>query len=224
LSATFEVSFDIDRGTREILIGEEEYYHFTHKQGRLRMEFSELLVKRRSVRDYEDRKVPLEVIKEILDDSIKAPNAGNMQMWRFVIVTHQDKMKEISDACKKAMLADIDENPGSGFKVYEERIRAEDFNAFYNAPALVFIVGSARARMLPVDSGLLASYLMLSATSRGLGSCYIGQGTIFKDPGLWAELNIPEDYRIYSAIILGYPREIPPMLERKEPKILKTIE
>jgi len=47
------------------------------------MEFSELLDKRRSVRDFEDREVPLDLIQEIINESIKAPNAGNMQLWRF---------------------------------------------------------------------------------------------------------------------------------------------
>jgi hypothetical protein len=36
-------------------------------------------------------------------------------------------------------------------------------------------------------------------------------------------LGIPEDYRIFGSIIIGYPRAIPPMPERKEPVILKII-
>jgi len=50
------------------------------------MDFFKLLEKRRSVRDYEDKPVPLHLIQEMIDDGIKAPNAGNMQLWRFVVV------------------------------------------------------------------------------------------------------------------------------------------
>ncbi|MBU4054833.1 MAG: nitroreductase family protein [Proteobacteria bacterium] len=58
------------------------------------MDFSELLVKRRSIRNFEDKPVPLEVIQDIINDSIKAPNAGNMQLWRFVIVNDKEWMKK----------------------------------------------------------------------------------------------------------------------------------
>ena len=187
------------------------------------MDFSELLVKRRSVRDYQDKPVPLELIKDIIRDSIKAPNAGNMQLWRFVIVNNREWMKKISDSCKKAILDDIAQNPKSGFKVYEETVKNENYNCFYNAPALVYIVGSAKAATLSLDAGLFAAYFMLSATARGMGTCFIAQGGELKDALILTQLGIPENYRIYAPIILGYPKEIPQMPERKKPKILKAI-
>ena len=187
------------------------------------MDFSELLTRRRSVRDYQDKPVSEKIIHEVIQDSIKAPNAGNMQLWRFVIVNNRQWMTKISDACKKAILSDIAENPNSGYKVYETTVNNPDYNVFYNAPALVYIIGSAKARTLPVDTGLLAAYFMLSATTRGLGTCFIAQGGELKDPEMLAELGIPEKYRIYAPIILGYPKAVPPMPDRKEPKILKTV-
>ena len=74
------------------------------------MDFSELLDKRRSVRDYEDKEVPMDVINEIISDSIKAPNAGNMQLWRFIIVNNKEQVKRLSDLNKKAIIADIEKN------------------------------------------------------------------------------------------------------------------
>jgi nitroreductase len=187
------------------------------------MDFSELLVKRRSIRNFEDKKVPIEVIKEIISDSIKAPNAGNMQLWRFVIVNDRQWMKKISDACKQSILKDIQDNPNSGFKMYEKPMNNPDFNVFYNAPALVYVVGSPKAPTLSIDTGLLAAYFMLSATKRGLGTVFVAQGAELKDPAMLAELGIPENYKIYAPIALGYPVSIPPMVERKEPKILKVL-
>jgi nitroreductase len=187
------------------------------------MDFSELLVKRRSVRDYEEREVPLELISEIISDAVKAPNAGNMQLWRFVIVNKKEWLKKISDSCKQAILKDISENPNSGFKGYEATIKNEQYNVFYNAPSLVYIVGSEKAATLSVDSGLLAAYFMLLASSKGLGTCFVAQGGELKDPEIRNELGIPENYRIYAPIILGYPKTIPQMPDRKPPKILKTI-
>jgi len=188
------------------------------------MDFSELLEKRRSIRDFEDKKVPLDLIKDIIDDAIKAPNAANMQLWRFIIVNNKDYMKKISDTCKAATLEDIEKNPNSPMKGYEATLRKEEHNVFYNAPAVVYIVGTAKSGTTPVDCALFAAYFMLSAASKGLGTCWVAQGSTMKDPEILSEIGLPENYRIIAPIILGYPKSIPPMPERKEPKILKVIE
>ena len=41
------------------------------------MDFTELLIKRRSIRDFEDKEVPLDLVKGIINESILAPNACN---------------------------------------------------------------------------------------------------------------------------------------------------
>jgi hypothetical protein len=38
------------------------------------------------------------------------------------------------------------------------------------------------------------------------------------------KLGIIGDYKIYGSVIIGYPKAIPPMPERKEPEYLKVIE
>jgi nitroreductase len=187
------------------------------------MDFFELLEKRRSVRDYEDKEVPLELVQEIINDTIKAPNAGNMQLWRFVIINSREWLKKISDSCKQTIVSDIDSNPNSGWKSYESAMRDENFNMFYSAQSLVYIVGTAKSQTIVWDCSIAASYFMLSAAARGLGTCWVAQGAQLSDPEMLAELGIPENYRIVAPIILGYPKSIPPMPERKEPKILKVL-
>ncbi len=68
------------------------------------MNYDELLMKRRSIRDFEDKAVPLDVIKEIINESVMAPNAGNRQPWSFIIVSSQELMQRISTASKNALL------------------------------------------------------------------------------------------------------------------------
>ena len=183
----------------------------------------ELLEKRRAIRDYEEKDVPMELVKEIISDSIKAPNAGNRQIWSFIIVNNREKMKELSDLNKQVVLAGIEKNPNSPMKIYEDRLRDENYNVFYNAPCLVYVVGPAKAPTLQPDCALLASYFMLAATERGLGTCWIAQGGFIRDPEVLGKLGLPEDHRIVAPIILGYPKSIPPLPERKAPNILKII-
>jgi len=186
------------------------------------MDLSDLLLKRRSIRDYKDREVPLEIIHEIIEDSIKAPNSGNQQPWRFIIINDMSLMKRLSDSSKAVMIEDIKSDPNSPRKAMLERLKNQDINVFYNAPCLIYIVGQDGNYSLDVDVGLLAAYFMLSATSRGLGTCWIGMGRHVRDKELLNEIGLPEGYRIVAPIILGYPKgNIPDMNPRNEPIILK---
>lgn len=187
------------------------------------MDFFELLEKRRSVRDFQDKVVPFELIEQVIGDAIKAPNAGNMQLWRFVVVTDKGWLKRISDANKKGFLADLDSNPNSPWKGYEANFRDDDFNIFFNAPALVYIVGTSKMQTIVQDCSLVGAYFMLSAAARGLGTCWVAQGGFIEDKEILAELAIPENYKIVAPIIIGYPNKVPPMPPRKEPKFLKVI-
>jgi nitroreductase len=187
------------------------------------MDFKELLEKRRAVRDFEDKAVSLDVIKGLIQESIKAPNASNRQPWKFIVVNNKAMMKKISDASKKVIIAGIEKDPNSPMKGYLEILKKEDFNVFYNAPCVVIIVAPLKGATIAQDCGLLAAYFMLSAASKGLGTCWIAQGAEARDPELLAELGLPDGYRMWAPIILGYPKMIPPMPDRKEPDILKII-
>ncbi len=138
-------------------------------------DFSELLNKRRSIRDYEDRSVSLDLVKEIISDSCFAPSSGDGQPWRFIVVNNKEWIKKLSDESKKNILSYIELNPGASVKKYEAVLRDKDFNVFYNAPCLVYVGGSDKVRSLQVDCALAACYFMFSAAAKGLGTCWIGR-------------------------------------------------
>jgi nitroreductase len=185
--------------------------------------FSELLLKRRAVREFEKREVPLSITEEIIKESCLAPSARNEQPWHFIIINNGVMIKRLSDESKRAILEAIDKNPDSPLKHYEEMLRNEDFNVFWDAPCLVYIVGPASKGSLQIDCALAASYFMLSAASRGLGTCWIALGSCIKDPEIRKEIGLPDNYRIVAPVILGYPTVIPEVPLREDPKILKVV-
>lgn len=187
------------------------------------MTFDELLKKRRSVRNYKDTPVSIEIIQEIITESTFAPNAGNEQPWKFIIINDKAKIKQISDESKKNILARIAVNPDDYAKKYRGMLENESFNVFYNAPCLVMILGFSDLKNLYVDCALAASYFMMAATSRGLGTCWVNLGTEIKDPEMIGELGIPKNCTIVAPIILGYPVKISSAPKRREPEILKII-
>jgi nitroreductase len=186
-------------------------------------DFFELISKRRSVRDYEDGAVSLDLVEEIIRDSCFAPSSGDGQPWRFIVVNNREWIKKLSDESKRNILSFIGSNPDAPLKKYESVLRDKDFNVFYNAPCLVFIGGSKDIRSLQVDCALAASYFMFSATARGLGTCWVGLGTSIQDPKVREKVGMHKDYKIVAPIVVGYPKNVPSKPDGRETKILKVV-
>ncbi len=186
-------------------------------------DFSELLNKRRSIRDYEDMAVSLDLVEEIIRDSCFAPSSGDGQPWRFIIVNNKEWVKKLSDESKRNILSYIELNPDAPLKKYESTLRDKHFNVFYNAPCLVYIGGSERVRSLQVDCALAACYFMFSAAAKGLGTCWVGLGTSIQDLEIRGQIGMPKDYRIVAPVIVGYPRNIPGRPDERKAQILNVI-
>ena len=186
-------------------------------------EFKELLKTRRSIRDFEEKEVPIELIKEVIQDSCLAPSSGNSQPWRFIIIRERAVIKKLSDENKRNLLAHLEKNPDAPSKEYEATLRDPSFNVYYNAPCLVFIVASKGAMNVYENCTLAACYFMFAATERGLGTCWIGLGKHLRSPEILELIGMPEDYRIVAPIVLGYPRSIPVQPDRIAPQILKIV-
>jgi len=132
-------------------------------------------------------------------------------------------MKRISDDSKNNLLARIEANPDDYAKRYESMLRNGGYNVFYNAPALVLLLGPRDYKNLLVDCALCAAYFMNGAAARGLGTCWVNLGAVIRDQALLDELGITPDLAVVAPIIIGYPRSIPPAPKREEPVILKVI-
>jgi nitroreductase len=103
-------------------------------------------------------------------------------------------------------------------------LQNEAFHIFYHAPAVVLILGEENLKNLYADCSLAAGYLMMSAASKGLGTCWVNFGTEIYDPELRKELGIDKNLTIVAPMALGYPEKIPATPNRKEPQILKVIQ
>jgi nitroreductase len=187
------------------------------------MDFKTLLTNRRAIRDFQNKEVPLSLIKDIIQDTCLAPTAMNGQPCKFIIVQNRDYIKRLSDESKNNLLSDLELNPESPLKNYEPRLRDKQFNVFYNAPCLIYFIGPKNVNSLEIDCALTVAYFMFSAASRGLGTCWIGLGSHIRDHKILDDIGILKDYEIVAPIILGYPTSIPPASERHAPEILKII-
>lgn len=154
------------------------------------MKIHELAQKTRSVRRFRnDIRIPEEQILALIDTARYAPNAANLQLLRFSIVTSDEKRKKIFPAIKWAGYLEDWDGP-------EEGERPAAYIVIHN-PA-------EETRYMLVDAGIAAAYIVLAAREAGYGSCMImsfDAGIITKAVGS------PEDYNPLIVIALGVPDE-----------------
>jgi len=58
------------------------------------METLETIKTRRSIRRYQDKSIPSELIEQILEAAMQAPSAGNQQPWHFLVITEKPLLEE----------------------------------------------------------------------------------------------------------------------------------
>lgn len=160
------------------------------------MDFSNLAVKRESVRRYSDRPVEQEKIIRIMESCRMAPSACNSQPWHFVVVTDGELKDKVAHACFSTVL---------------------QFNKFaVQAPVIVALVAE-KANWLSklgssikdkdlylIDIGIVADHFCLQAADLDLGTCMLGW---FDEPMVKKLLQIPSGKRIPLLFTLGYPEK-----------------
>ena len=154
------------------------------------MEFDEVIKTRRSIRKYKGTPVPRESLMKILEAARIAPSAGHRQPWHFVVVEDKETIEKLAGRSKWAA----------------------------EAPAM--IVGLADPVASPSwslnDMGIAFEHIVLTATSLGLGTCWMGQTK--RDSEVKELLSIPDELKVIALTPLGEPDEV------KEPKERKSLE
>ena len=186
------------------------------------MIFEDLLKNRRTIRNYKEDPVSVELIQEMIQESTLAPSAGNGQPWQFIIVNNKEMIQTLSDESKQNLLDRIAKDPNDYSARYKGMLEKIS-NVFYNAPSLVIIGGEKNLKNLYLDCALAGCYFMMAATSRNMGTCWVNLGAEIHDPELRKSLGMTDDFQIVAPITVGYPVVIPSPPKRNEIEILKVI-
>lgn len=178
------------------------------------------IYKRRAVRSFQTTPVTEDLLVKLLNATIQAPSARNLQPWAFVIVECKSLLREYSERAKRFLLGSLD--PESPLHEYRESLADREFNIFYDAGTLVVICAKDADPQAAEDCCLAAENLMLAALEFGLATCPIGLARPWLNaPEVKRELHIPTAYNAVMPIIVGYPTsaETPPVV-RTAPEIL----
>jgi nitroreductase len=184
------------------------------------MELDACIIGRRSVRRYEDKSVPKEVIDKLLEAGVWAPSGMNAQPWRFVVIENRESINRLSRKTKEVLL------DGQWPSDYKDAFKSENDVIFYGAPLLILMCIPKKEDWRTInllDCGLAAENMFLKAYQEGLGNCFIGFACFLnQNPELLAEIGIPKDHELIAPMIFGYPAE-KPVPKPREVKILNWI-
>ncbi|MEW5801683.1 MAG: nitroreductase family protein [bacterium] len=179
----------------------------------------EAIMERRSVRFYEPKPVPRDIMQTIIQAGNLAPSGANAQQWRFVVVENEDFRKKLADLALPRYKRWI-ENAPEQFKAMRAEIDAVAHDpVYYSAPAIVFIIGTGMTA--DYDCPMVCENMMIAATSLGIGSCWVFFGQlVLNDQEVRNSLGLVEGEKVYGPILLGYPKEnLPERASKKDPVI-----
>jgi len=143
---------------------------------------------RRTVRVFNGRKVPVKIVRKLIDAARYAPSACNEQLWRFVVVESLAKRKEIVEKCGTS-------------------------NLILNPPLVIFVFYHKSRFPNNIESASAAvQNILLAATEEGIATAWIGQSG--KQRKLRKILNVPNDFELICEILVGYSDSTPDMPSR----------
>jgi len=185
------------------------------------MELDVCIKERRSIRRYQDKSVPKEIIEKILNSGIWAPSGMNSQPWRFIVIEDRNIISKLSKRTREI----LSKMPWPA-DLLQEYAKSEKDTIFYNSPLLILLCVPKRDELRTInllDCGLAAQNMFLTAYQEGLGSCFIGFAHLLnQDPAFLADLGVARDHEVIAPMIFGYPAEEPEPKPR-DLRILKWI-
>lgn len=155
-----------------------------------------VLKERRSVRQYEAKPVPKEILEDIIDCARLAASANNTQPWLFVVVTNEEGKSEIA--------------------------RLATYGKFIASAGACVAVFCEKDSKYKVEDGAAATQnILLAAKAHGLGSCWVaGHGKDYAED-VRKLLNVPEKYELISLVAIGYTNQTPNPPKKPLSQVLK---
>jgi len=137
----------------------------------------QLLRMNRSTRNYQDKKVPRELVEKVFNAMRYAPSSGNTRLWKYKVLSDPEIIKELGDIISRTMYRYWGFNSYEQAKKYFESMGRQ--NIFNKAPIVIILYFERSApnntmyAIWGADTGVAITYGRLAAESLGLGTCWM---------------------------------------------------
>ncbi len=190
----------------------------------------ELMENRRSIRRFQNRPVPRQVVEMLVEAARWAPSAGNRQNFRFLSVARVATLKALVAAVRKEIKR-VRQRVREGYREQVDDY-TDNFIHFSDAPLLIVPIHRHGPNLLNAvcDQEVISEMdacpeaccsvsaaimnLLLAAHSLGLGACWM-TGPLIAGKSMAQILEVPPGWAISALIPVGYPDESPPAPGRR---------
>ena len=172
---------------------------------------AQFLRTRRSIRVYQDKPVPRELLERVIDIARYAPSGSNSQPVEWLVIQDAKDVQRLAGLAIdwwRGLPRDQLEQAGmAGYaKLGEEWDQGVD-RICRKAPHLIIAYGSPSPRTQTACI-IALTYLELAAFANRLGACWVGllHTPLLQHPPLQQALGLPENSQAYGEMIIGYPK------------------
>ena len=157
------------------------------------MKVSEAIHNRRSVRKYHSIPVEWHKVTQILEAGRLAPNAGNLQAWRFIVVIDPKMRSKIAHTCLEQ------------YWMATAPVHIVLVSLTYKSEQYYGLRGEKLYGTQ--DCAAAAENMILTAGEMGISSCWV---SAFDENELKRDLGMPDNVRPQVVLTLGYADEVTP--------------
>lgn len=200
------------------------------------MDFKEVIEKRRTIRDFQEKIVPGKIIEYAIENGFKAPSYNHLREWDFIIINSMEsKLKLIeSEQLEKAidvrrLESQLRNNDSFMREMYLDAIPKQK-KMILDAPSLVIVIFKPKTKVENAkkifDLNCLASvwtcienFLLSLAENDVYGVTFIPKNT----DDIKKKLEIPDKMEIAAIIPIGYKMDNARMLKQKPINISERI-
>ena len=206
--------------------------------------FKELMKERHSCRKFQSKKIPEEVLKDIISTSLYAPSWCNSQPWAIYVATGntlEEIRKEWIAKSKEKVKGYADINPGhrTDFSERSQVSMGKFFKSFeglpnknaleesnydlFNAQAMVYLtLNKGHKEYSVLDLGGIEMSIMLAAKDHGVDSIPAYTTIMYPDV-LRKYMKISDKEDIVIGVALGYEEKDPINDHRSAKKTLEEV-
>ena len=167
--------------------------------------FAWVVKHRRMVRAYKSDPVPENKIQRLLQYAVRAPSAGNLQPWEFVVV------KSVEARAKLAQAAMNQTSVATAPVTIVTCANIQRMGSEYGARGSFFSL---------VDTSFASVLILLGAVEQDLGACFVGS---YNPEEVAKVLGLPPHVRPVGLITIGYPAEQPQKPKTKKIPLSKLV-
>lgn len=172
------------------------------------MELKDIIEKRKSVRSYTEEAVSDELVLRIIEAGHKAPTAGNLQPWDFIIVKEEQKKREIVNTTFVG-------NDRSSTQRQEWMLQAPVFIAVCaDRDRCYSRYGDEGLKsLIYLDCAACIENMLLAVVDVGLASCWVSG---FRKNELVSVLELPPSHEPIGVLPVGYSNDSSPRRPKRE--------